>query len=87
MQYDWKKIIEDQKKSTLSVKEYCKQNNICVSSFYKSKKRLEDDSIENNLFVPVEIVHDTHSIISMNIDGHYLEFDPDLLDKVIGALK
>ena len=60
MQYDWKKIIEDQKKSTLSVKEYCKQNNICVSSFYKSKKRLEDDSIENNLFVPVEIVHDEY---------------------------
>lgn len=87
MQYDWKKIIEDQKESTLSVKEYCKQNNICVSSFYKSKKRLKDDKLENNLFVPVEVVHDTHSHISMNIDGHYLEFDPALLDKVIGALK
>lgn len=87
MQYDWKKIIEGQKESTLSVKEYCKQNNICVSSFYKSKKRLEDDKLENNLFVPVKVAHETRSIISMNIDGHYLEFDPDLLDKVIGALK
>lgn len=57
MQYDWKKIIEDQKESTLSVKEYCKQNNICVFSLCKSKKRLENDKLENNFFVPVEVIH------------------------------
>ena len=60
MQYDWKKIINSQKESTLTVKEFCRQNNICVSSFYKSKRRL---------------------------DGHCIEFDPALLDRIIGALK
>ena len=30
MQYDWKKIINSQKESTLTVKEFCRQNNICV---------------------------------------------------------
>ena len=87
MQYDWKKIIGSQKESTLTVKEYCKQNNICVSSFYKSKRRLKNDELDSDLFVPVEVVHDSRSNISMNIDGHYLEFDPEFLDKVIGALK
>lgn len=51
------------------------------------EKSLEDDRIENNLFVSIEIVHDIRSIFSMNIDGHYLEFDSNLLDKVNGALK
>ena len=46
MQYDWKKIINSQKESTLTVKEFCRQNNICVSSFYKSKRRLTSDCPE-----------------------------------------
>lgn len=87
MQYDWKKIVEEQKESTLSTREYCKQNNIPISSFYRQKKSLENDTLENNLFVPVKIIHEPSSHISMNIDGHYLEFDPILLDKIIGALK
>lgn len=85
--YDWKKTIENQKESTLTVKEYCRQNNICVSSFYKSKRRLENDDLQNHLFVPVEVVHDIPSNISMNIDGHHLEFEPELLDRIIGIIK
>ena len=54
MQYDWKKIINSQKESTLTVKEFCRQNNICVSSFYKSKRRLENDELQSDLFVPVD---------------------------------
>ena len=87
MQYDWKKIINSQKESTLSVKEFCRQNNICVSSFYKSKRRLENDELQSDLFVPVEVVDDAHPNVSMTIDGHCIEFDPALLDRIIGALK
>lgn len=91
MQYDWKKIINSQKESTLTVKEFCRQNNICVSSFYKSKRRLENDELQSDLFVPVEVVGDAHPNVSMTIDGHCdghcIEFDPALLDRIIGALK
>ena len=87
MQYDWKKIINSQKESTLTVKEFCRQNNICVSSFYKSKRRLENDELQSDLFVPVEVVDDAHPNVSMTIDGHCIEFDPALLDRIIGALK
>ena len=69
MQYDWKKIVEEQKESTLSIREYCKQNNIPISSFYRQKKSLENDTLENNLFVPVKIIHEPSSHISMNIDA------------------
>lgn len=68
MQYDWKKIINSQKESTLTVKEFCRQNNICVSSFYKSKRRLENDELQSDLFVPVEVVDDAHPNVSMTID-------------------
>lgn len=64
MQYDWKKIINSQKESTLTVKEFCRQNNICVSSFYKSKRRLENDELQSDLFVPVEVVDDAHPNVS-----------------------
>ena len=78
------------KKSSLTITEYCKQNNISISSFYKNKSRLKDMKHEDDIFIPVEVVQDFHSHISMatmTIDGHYLEFDPVLLDKIIGALK
>ena len=58
-----------------------------MSSFCKSKIRLENDELQSDLFVPVEVVDDAHPNISMTIDGHCIEFDPSLLDRVIGALK
>jgi hypothetical protein len=37
--------------------------------------------------MPVEVIDHNTSLISLNIDGHSLEFDPSLLDSIIGALK
>ena len=87
MQYDWKKIINSQKESTLTIKDSADRTISCVSSFYKSKRRLENDELQSDLFVPVEVVDDAHPNVSMTIDGHCIEFDPALLDRIIGALK
>lgn len=38
-------------------------------------------------FIPVEVVEEKSNFISMSIDGHTIEFDSQLLGKVIGALK
>ena len=87
MKYDWSKIIVNQQNSGLSVKKYCKINKICVSSFYKAKNRLNNEDVEVKEFIPLEVIDHCQSMISMNIDGHTIEFDSLLLDKVIGALK
>ncbi|WP_279014469.1 IS66 family insertion sequence element accessory protein TnpA [Thomasclavelia cocleata] len=81
MKYDWKRIISEQKDSGLSVKEFCIQNKLPKSSFYKAMKKLEDEV----LFTPVEIVN--QSIVSLSIDGHQLMFDASLLPDVSSSLK
>ena len=48
---------------------------------------MEKDELLSDLFVPVEFVDDAHPNVSMTIDGHCIEFDPALLDRIIGALK
>lgn len=73
MQYDWKKIINSQKESTLTVKEFCRQNNICVSSFYKSKRRLENDDFKVfNLFLSRLWMMPT-PMYQWTIDGHCID--------------
>lgn len=44
MKYDWKKIIEDQANSGLSISKYCIENNITVSMFYKNKKKFINET-------------------------------------------
>lgn len=86
MKYDWKKIIDDQMNSGLTVNKYCDEHHLAVSSFYKNKRKIQED-FSTDIFLPVEVIDDTSTLVSMNIDGHTVEFDSSLLDKVIGALK
>lgn len=87
MKYDWKKIIEDQGNSGLSINKYCHENKINISSFYANRKKLSDEVSNDNVFLPVEVIEPKSTLVSMNIDGHTVEFDSSLLDKVIGALR
>ncbi len=42
----WKEVIEAQKQSGLTIKKYCNDNPICISSFYKQKALiLEEENI------------------------------------------
>ena len=48
----WKEVIEAQKQSGLTIKKYCNDNHICISSFYKQKALILE---EENTFLPVII--------------------------------
>ena len=48
----WKEVIEAKKQSGLTIKKYCNDNLICISSFYKQKALILE---EENTFLPVII--------------------------------
>ena len=62
----WKEVIEAQKQSGLTIKNYCNDNPICISSFYKQKALILD---EENIFIPV-IIDKSNDVIDFDIDHH-----------------
>lgn len=62
----WKEVIEAQKQSGLTIKNYCNDNPICISSFYKQKALILD---EENIFIPV-IIDKSNDFIDFDIDRH-----------------
>ena len=62
----WKKVIEAQKQSGLTIKKYCNDNPICISSFYKQKALILD---EENIFIPV-IIDKSNDVIDFDIVRH-----------------
>ena len=62
----WKEVIEAQKQSGLTIKKYCNDNPICISSFYKQKALILD---EENIFFPV-IIDKSNDVIDFDIDRH-----------------
>ena len=57
----WKEVIEAQKQSGLTIKKYCNDNPICISSFYKQKALILD---EENIFIPV-IIDKSNDVIDL----------------------
>ncbi|NQY65370.1 MAG: hypothetical protein HRT38_16965 [Alteromonadaceae bacterium] len=43
----WQQILQEQEQSGLSIKEYCQQNNIATSCFFKWRGKLTQPSSEN----------------------------------------
>ena len=64
----WKEVIEAQKQSGLTIKNYCNDNPICISSFYKQKALILD---EENIFIPV-IIDKSNDVIDFDIDRHHI---------------
>ena len=62
----WKEVIEAQKQSGLTIKKYCNDNHICISSFYKQKALILE---EENTFLPV-ILDKSNDVIDFDIDHH-----------------
>ena len=60
----WKEVIEAQKQSGLTIKKYCNDNHICISSFYKQKALILE---EENTFLPV-IIDKSNDVIDFDID-------------------
>ena len=64
----WKEVIEAQKQSGLTIKKYCNDNHICISSFYKQKALILE---EENTFIPV-IIDKSNDVIDFDIDHHHI---------------
>ena len=64
----WKEIIEAQKQSGLTIKKYCTDNHICISSFYKQKALILE---EENTFLPV-VIDKGNDNIDFEIDHHHI---------------
>ena len=63
-----KEVIEAQKQSGLTIKNYCNDNPICISSFYKQKALILD---EENIFIPV-IIDKSNDVIDFDIDHYHI---------------
>ena len=61
----WKEVIEAQKQSGLTIKKYCNDNHICISSFYKQKALILE---EENTFLPV-IIDKSNDVIDFDIEN------------------
>ena len=66
----WKEVIEAQKQSGLTIKNYCNDNPICISSFYIQKALMLD---EENIFIPV-IIDKSNDVIDFDIDRHPISY-------------
>lgn len=88
MKQDWARIIIDQLNSGFTINKYCELHRIAVSTFYKHKRKIINQTKkDSDIFTSVKVVSSADEHISINVDGHTLVFDSSLLDKVIGALK
>lgn len=67
-QSQWIKIIEDQKSSGETVKDYCHKHHIGVSTFYKKKAMLHN----NDVFTPVIVEDNSDHLIEFIIDKHHI---------------
>jgi hypothetical protein len=59
----WKKFIEEQKKSGLLIKDFCKEKNISTGKYYyyyamlNKSKTIPSKPIGNNLIKPINVVN------------------------------
>ena len=86
MKYDWKEIIESQQSSGLTIKQYCEERDIPVSSFYKYKRNIKSVALNTDSFIPV-VVTPSSAPICLTINGYSIECEASSLPYVLGALK
>ena len=82
---EWKAIFADHEASGMTVKEYCKEHNIGVASFYKYKKLImQSDELFNQATVIDE--EPVSTMIEFQIDGHTINCDIKYLHLIVSAL-
>lgn len=91
----WRKIVEGQPRSGMSVSGYCSSLGVSVASFYYWKRELhrrrQEDGSKGAAFVPVQVVGMAREPIEMELAGAIVRvpthFDEDALARVIRALR
>ena len=84
----------DHKASGLSITAYCKEHDICPSTFYGWNKRYKDKLLLDNVstpsrsFIEIPIHKKSHSSPSrIRITRTEIEFPPEKADHIVEALK
>lgn len=80
---DWDKIICEWKNSDLSVESFCKERQIATSTFYKHKKKLNQDN--GNAFEPIVIKQ--NKMISFIVNGVHITCDHHDIAAILEAVK
>jgi hypothetical protein len=52
----WRKLIEEQRGSGLSIAEFCRRQDVCQASFFGWRKKLRESSPEIEAFVPLSVI-------------------------------
>jgi hypothetical protein len=52
----WRKLIEEQERSGLSIAEFCRHKGFTSASFYQWRKKLRETPQPEDLFVPLHVI-------------------------------
>lgn len=83
----WKGIMDNCCHSGQNISVWCKDNDICISSYYKWKRKLKGYS-DNQSFIPVVVnPTETNCDIEIVLNGVAITCHSDILPVIIRSLK
>jgi transposase-like protein len=92
----WRRIIDEQERSGLSVAAYCRREQVAASSLFSWKRRLKREAAAASAFVEVQQAPDRPVDLAVAIELHLREdrrlllrpgFDPQTLRQVLAVLE
>lgn len=72
---DWKRRIEEQLQSSLSVNKWCQQNQICCSTFQYWQRKLSVSALQRDSFAELNVKH--HKAFSLQTCGLSIRMNRD----------
>lgn len=81
---EWKRIVEDQKNSELSVENYCKTHHVSPGAFYRHKRMLDESGPSNAQAFTLAVIDE--EMISFCLDGHHIECTPSAFRRMMELL-
>ena len=96
--YNWPAIYEDYGSSGMTINDYCKAKDICVSAFYHHKSRNLEKKLrannnsnqmmaEDGQFVPVKVIgKPADDNVRFTIDGHEIACSREVLKTIMEVI-
>lgn len=65
----WRRLVERQAKSGLSIVRFCEREDVSTASFYNWRRRLAEETDEQPPFVPIRVQPDSGSALEIVLPG------------------
>ena len=65
----WRRLVERQAQSGLSIARFCEQEDVSPASFYNWRRRLAEEADERPAFLPVQVRADLGSALEIVLPG------------------